>query len=65
MEAEVARPAIADALARQISPRGSNGSLQIEADMIFFLFFNPPFAPDGAASHINQTKNGLFFPLLF
>jgi hypothetical protein len=48
-------------LAKEISLRGLNCTLQIEADIISFWLFNPPSAPDGAArSHEPGAELVLF-----
>jgi hypothetical protein len=47
---QMGAPTSAGVSARQnkFFPRGLNCSLQIEAGIIFFRFFNPPFTPDDA-----------------
>jgi hypothetical protein len=57
----VTRPALP---AKEISPRELNRSLQIEAGIISFWFFNPFRAPDGAARPLEPEAERVLFPLI-
>jgi hypothetical protein len=56
----VTRPTIAAVLAKEISPRGLNCSLQIEADIISFRFSTRSPRQTAQPCHIDRERNGFF-----